>query len=269
MENEGYREPRLLYLTLDGRDPDERSADGRYVKPLSYREIIPWLERCQERAYGEPALRECFAQYIQLVRKLTGTDLKGDYMAELSKLILEDNNLLLVHDLHEAMFEAKVSLLTEFWEEIDRVVRERIPDLPERTKKSVSQENIREFLKRQKGNYYHGLYYKFKRGVKLIVEIEHSFMYFGVYCSNNQSKKKYRRLSASLEGLGDNAGPEENYPWYQWAPGDLNLRHPTRESLELLVDVRARNRYAEEIADGLSRVWDKVRDYVEGSAQGS
>ena len=93
-------------------------------------------------------------------------------------------------------------------------------------------------------------------------------MYFCVYCSK-KSEKKYGRLRALLEGLGDNAGPEESYPWYQWVPGDLNLRHPTRQNLVLLVDVRARNKYAGEIADGLSGVWDKVHDYSAGTAQGS
>ena len=63
MENIGYHPPYLLYLTLDGRDPDEGSAGGRDVTSVSYRDLIPWLERCQERAYGEPALRESIAQY--------------------------------------------------------------------------------------------------------------------------------------------------------------------------------------------------------------
>ena len=132
VENDGYREPRLLYLTIDGSDPDEGSADGRAVTPVSYREIIPWLERCQERAYDNPALRESVDQYIHLVRKLTGTDLEGTYMTALKELILENNNLVLVHDLSEAMFEAKVSLLTKFWEEIHCAARKRIPNLPEK-----------------------------------------------------------------------------------------------------------------------------------------
>ena len=69
------------------------------------REIIPWLERCQERAYDNPALRESVAQYIHLIRKLTGTDLKGAYMTASEELLLENNNLVLVHDLSEAMVE--------------------------------------------------------------------------------------------------------------------------------------------------------------------
>ena len=37
----------------------------------------------------------------------------------------------------------------------------------------------------------------------------------------------------------------------------------------MLADDGARAEYVGEIADSLSRVWDKVRDYAAGSAQGS
>ena len=77
MKNDGYRKLCLLYLALDGRSPDEDSTDGLEVETVSYREIVPWLERCQERAYDDPALRESIAQYVSLVRRLTGADLKG------------------------------------------------------------------------------------------------------------------------------------------------------------------------------------------------
>ena len=45
-------------------------------------------------------------------------------MAKLTDLILENNNLVLVHDLNEAMFEAKVSLLKRLLEEMDGAVRD-------------------------------------------------------------------------------------------------------------------------------------------------
>ncbi len=153
-------------------------------------------------------------------------------MNDLRDLILLDNNLVLVHDMNEAMLEARVSLLTEFWGEIDRTVRKRIPDFPERTEESdVSPENIRKFLNRQRGNFYHGLYYGFKRGVKLAVEIEHSEIYFGVNCSKKRHKKKHNRLSALMEGLDGNCGPEDDWPWWQWAPGVLNLRASKRRGI--------------------------------------
>ena len=150
--------------------------------PFPTGRLFLWLGRCQERAYDGPALRESVAQYIHLIRKLTGTDLTGVYMRALKNLILESNNLVLVHDLNEAMFEAKVSLLTRLWEEIDAAVRERIRSLPQRTEDSVSEKDIRKFLGRQRGEHCHGLYYSFGTGDEyLAIEVER-YMYFGVMC---------------------------------------------------------------------------------------
>ena len=238
------------------------------VKPIFYREIVPWLERCQERAYDEPALRESVDQYILLVRKLTGTDLEGTYMTALKKLILENKNLVLVHDLSEAMFEARVSLLKSFWEEIDATVQARIPNLPKKSSESVSEEDIREFLRRQRGEHYHGLYYSFGIGASLATEVER-FMYFGVCCSKQDHKREHRQLRDILRNLGGNDGPEDWWPWIQWDSRKFNYKNPERNHLRLLADTEARQQYAEEVADGLSRVWDAVRDYAVDSAQGS
>lgn len=268
MENEGYREVCSLYLTLDGRSPDEGSTGGLQVTPVSYREIVPWLERCQERAYNEPALRESVAQYVRLVRKLTGRDLKGNYMTALRNLILEKNNLVLVHDLSEIMYEAKVSLLTKFWEEIDVAVRARISGLPEKAPQSVSEDHIRNFLSRQRGEYYHGLYYSFGKGASLAIEVER-YMYFGVCCNKQEHKREWSQLRNILQELDGNVGPEDWWPWIHWDPREFNYKNPKRNHLELLADPEARKEYAKEIADGLSRVWDKVRSYAVRSARGS
>lgn len=63
MERDGYLVARLLYLTLDGHAPDGGTAEGRDSTCVSYNEIVPWLEGCQERACDNPALRESIAQY--------------------------------------------------------------------------------------------------------------------------------------------------------------------------------------------------------------
>ena len=262
LANDGFREPSLLYLTLDGRDPDESSAGGCEVECMSYKDIVPWLERCQERAYEEPRLRESIAQYVHLVRKLTGTDLKGVYMKELSKLILEKDNLLLAHDLNEAMLEAKVSLLVKFWKEIDKALRKRIPDLPETTKDSnVSPEDITDILRKSR-NYYQGLYYDYDgigRGASLAVEA-HTYMYFGVRCSEREHKDEHKRLTNLMKGLDGNNSPSDGWwPWWRWAPGELNLKFPTRENLTQLANAQKRKKCANEIADGLSRVAEWIK----------
>ena len=106
MKDQGYGNIHLLYLTLDGSGPSDVSFCGpdcearSHCKTISYRNTLSWLERCQQRAYDEPELRESVAQYRKLVQKLTGTDFKGAYMNELMALCLEGegSNLVLVHD---------------------------------------------------------------------------------------------------------------------------------------------------------------------------
>lgn len=260
MEREGVGRIDLLYLTLDGHKPEEHSIGGRQVRCVSYKdELLPWLERCQERAYDEPALRESTAQYVSLIRKLVGVDVRGEYMSELKDLILKDNNLLLVHDLNEAMIDARVSLLEKLWMEMDSELRSRIPDLPKKTSDSdITRETIRHFL--TKKNYvYHGLYYTLGEGSTLAVEVER-YMYFGVHCSVQDFKSEHRRLRKLLADLEGNADlNNEWWPWYQWAPGDIDLRQPNRQHLALLSDDRERRKHVEEIAIRLRRVWEWIK----------
>ena len=80
----------LLYLTPFGDKPSEQSLDDLPCKTLSYRDDLPpWLERSQQRAFDNPALRESIAQYRQLIRILTRTDYSETYMTELKDLLLE------------------------------------------------------------------------------------------------------------------------------------------------------------------------------------
>ena len=46
----------LIYLTLDGREPTSDSIgdlDPEKITTVAYKKLIPWLERCQKRAYDE------------------------------------------------------------------------------------------------------------------------------------------------------------------------------------------------------------------------
>ena len=264
LEKEGYRELSLLYLTLDGHAPDKTSTAGRDdVKPISYAEIVPWLERCQQRAYDEPGLRESVAQYVRLVRKLTGTDIGGAYMSELKSLILENNNILHAYDLGEAMVEAKAFLLSKLWEEIDGEVRVLIADLPasKPTESDISPEIFRSFLTRSRG-VYPGLLYEVKAGVAIgaAVEIGNPYIFLGIYCPKSDYETEHDRLvSVFAEDRPDGTA---HWPWWDHNRSDLNHRYLTRDDLALLKDDSARRDYAKEIAGSLSSMWDVVRDRV-------
>jgi hypothetical protein len=74
-EEQNGKETRLIYLTPRGTPASEESKGNQKIDDiqLSYKEhIIDWLEECRKIAVDTPLLRETIAQYIILLRKLTG-----------------------------------------------------------------------------------------------------------------------------------------------------------------------------------------------------
>ena len=272
---QGYHNVHLLYLTLSGDNPSEASFCGGscearfHFKAISYRDTLPsWLRRCQKRAYDEPALRESVAQYRHLIRKLTGTDYEEGYMNDLKNLLLEkksdeNQNLLVAHDLIEAMTEAKIDLLHELWRNVDEALKVSIADLPVKDTAfepnyNVSEERVRHFFTGSRDRYHH-LFYPFGPGAALSVEAgSGDGLIFGVYCYREKNPEMHNRLSnATEEVLG---GARSVYwPWYREADGGLNLKNPTRDDLRQLPDQVLRENYAQGIARDIEPVWQAVK----------
>ena len=264
---QGYT-PHLLYLTLYGHSPSEDSVGDLKYECISYKEDLPpWLKRCQKRAYDEPTLRESVAQYLHLIAKLTGTDYKEAYMTDLKELLLKDDgnlNLVLVHDLNEAMVEARVSLLHKLWQEIACKLKEEIPNLPEVSEEDsdITEETIRYFVTHQTRHKSHGIWCKFGRRASLVVEVEDSnSIHFGVYCSKEESKDEYYKLKEELEEALGQSHSNKWWPWYRYAPDlNLNLKYPTREHLKLLVNEDERQEYVEAVVSDVGEVWKSIKD---------
>lgn len=261
MKNLGYSEVSLLYLTLDGRDPSKNSVGNLTHVPVSYKyDLLPWLERCQKRAYNEPGLRESIAQYRQLVRKLTGTDLGRTYMNGLKELCLQDNNLVLIQDLYEAMIEVKVALLKRLWCEINTELKV-VPGIAQlRTDHQISEEKIKRFFTNQRDTY-HGLFYQFcdEASLQVGVGAGDGRIYYGVACS--EDSKRYEQVTKATRNLRfKSLKPDRTTPWYRYANG-LKLRSTDRQELGKLSNEETRKAHAEEIAKGLKPVWEAVRKY--------
>ena len=265
LRNWGYSDIHLLYLTPYGDEPSEDSAGDLDYKTISYKDDLPpWLECCQQRADDEPALRESVAQYRQLVRKLTGTDtdLTEAYMSELKELLLQNNNFVLARTLIKARTEVHIELLKELWDEIEsemKKLKNKIRDLPEKGSDSdISLERIENLLRYETTGQPPGLYYPFGRSeaASLGVGVD-SNIYFGVRCSKREYQEMYNKLREALEGvIGD--PPDNDWPWCKYVNEELNLKDPTQEHLELLSNADARKNYAQEIACGLSKVWETI-----------
>ena len=251
-------ERHVLYLTPDGREASEDSAGDVDYRCISYKtDLVSWLRGCQKRAYDEPALRESVAQYLRLIGKLTGTDFSEAYMNDLKKLCLEDKNLLLVHDLSEAMTEAKISLLVKLWQEIENGLQAQVPDLPDKSNDSdVSETRIKRYVTGQRNYSGHGLYYPLDNHTTLCVEVEDR-IYFGVYCEDEPSKEKYEEFAADLQGWEKDGG----WPLYRYPPTDLNLKRTPREQLALMANEESRQDYVAEVVSDASDLWRRLKEY--------
>ena len=248
----------VLYLTPDGREASEDSADDIEYRCISYKnDLVPWLKDCQRRAYDEPPLRESVAQYLRLIEKLTGTDLSEAYMMDLKKLCLRDRNIVLVHDLGEAMVEAKISLLRKLWREIDSRLRNRIPDLPDKSEDSdITEDRIRRFVTRQTHYKLHGLYFRLDQHARLDVAVGDS-IYFGVYCMHGKTRRRYANLRASFSDWESN----DELLLYRHPSIELNLKYTSREQLALLASKKARKDYVADVVSGVRELWKGIKKH--------
>ncbi len=85
----------LIYLTLDGHEPDKKSISGltrdNYIC-ISYKyEIRTWLERCLELSARQPLIRETIVQYINTINFLT--DLPMETNNELIEILSKTENI--------------------------------------------------------------------------------------------------------------------------------------------------------------------------------
>lgn len=266
LRKRGFDDISLLYLTLDGYDPSEDSIGTLYYQSISYRDDLPpWLEGCQKRAYDEPALRESIAQYLQLVRKLTGTDFSEAYMKDLEELCLQDNNPTLIHNLNEAVIRVRVSLLKKLCGEIDSALTELISKMPTDKNKNreFSEAAMEKYVRGTKGGMYYGLFYPFGSGdTEISVEFG-SEIDFGIYYDREKDEAKYSRLKEALKNV---KGGKSNrwWPWYRCVDGRLDLRNPTPENLKLvsrlLSNEEERKKYVEGIIHRLKPAWDAVKE---------
>ena len=254
---QGYSDIHLLYLTPDGSDPSPESL-GELKKEkiikIAYKSdlIQTWLERCQKRAYDEPGLRESVVQYLQLVRKLTGTDSRGKYMEDLKELCLKDDNgvpnFVLIPALNKAMVEVWTQLCKRLWEEIESELKSKIQDLPNKDP-----------------SYNKGLRYPLSESTSISLDIvdDTNGIWFRVFCPDkNKYEDKYDKLSKALKDLSDSPY-DDRVPCWQPVDRLLNLDNP--EDFKLLLNDVKRREYAKEIvqkiiAKGLKELLEVIED---------
>ena len=265
LPKQGYKNIHILYLTIDGNEPSKDSIGsldkGKYAS-IAYKDILHWLERCQKRAYDEPALRESVAQYSRLIKKMTGMDQRSEHMKELKELCLRDNNLLIAHHLANALPHAKASLMHDMWEKIKSVLEENSFTDPIKELSDISEDRIKKAIIYTSGPLagWFGLYYSFgHEPASLGIEAHRELGFIvGVRC-NKEYKEKYDEIKNKLEnkfGMGDKR--PDLWPWCCILRGDGTGLNP--DDIATLSDEKKRKKLSEDIANSAAEKLNAIRN---------
>lgn len=125
MINKNYSndELEIVYLTLDGSEPNEESTKGltkeekEKIIIISYKEnIIEWIDTCIKEVTEIPIIRETLIQYKTLLKKITGKEEKN-LIKEIEKLVLSNNEYLkMIYKIDDVLLrEIKIDLQFKFW----------------------------------------------------------------------------------------------------------------------------------------------------------
>ncbi len=267
---QGYKKEaiHILYLAIDGRNPSKDSvkclSDEAYTS-ISYGAILPWLERCRKRAHGEPELRESIAQYLRLIKRMTGNDRRSELMKELKKILLLDNNLLVAHNLAEALPYAKASLMHEMWEKIRKVLEEHSFTSPVKEYKGIPYSDISEdrIVDAIEHTGWFGLYYSFGQKHALLgVEAARGYGFVvGVYCKKDENEEKYDAIRKRLENkLGEKEKPDNGWPWWCVLRRDGTGLQP--DDIKILADKKEREKLTGCIAESAVKKLKEIESHL-------
>ncbi|MDE0272011.1 MAG: PD-(D/E)XK nuclease family protein [Gammaproteobacteria bacterium] len=279
--HEGYDKEsiRLLYLTPFGHEPSKQSVGDIPVKQIqlvSYRDDLPnWLIGCQRRAFSDPGLRESIAQYRRLILQMTNNDYEAEHMNELKELLRRDDNVVLARQISRTLIDVEVELVGKFYGLIEELLRAEINDLPEIDpdyKGLAHEREIRKCVVGKGQNRDSGLYFKFAENAWLHVG-GYNRLWFGVYCSREESADLYGNLQKALASAGDRHHQDFESPWYlwldelpRWTGADererLHIREPNEASLRFLSsDPGSVREFAQCVAGALRDLWGAINEH--------
>lgn len=91
----------LLYLTLDGKvSKDEKINTNDYMCISYENDILNWLDECKKESVNIPILRETIAQYMNLIKTLTGQNINTNMSQDIAKIVVRN----------QEKFEAMIAL---------------------------------------------------------------------------------------------------------------------------------------------------------------
>ena len=215
MINKNYSndELEIVYLTLDGSEPNEESTKGltkevrEKIITMSYKEnIVEWLNDCIKEVAEVPIIREILIQYRSLLKKITGKEEKN-LIKEIEELVLSNNEYLkMIYKIDDVLREIKIDLQFKFWEKLEEKLSEIVVKRKMKLENNLEYPNLHysiDLIKSYPKKKFFGLMYFIKeienRG-KLYLRIEvEDRVYYGFRIINNNGKSNFNMIDNYLE----------------------------------------------------------------------
>lgn len=217
-KNNDYSEFFIFYLTLSGDDPSKNSTNGlKEYHTLSYKsDIFNWLEKCLEKTYDRPLVRETIIQYKNLIASLTQQDMDKSAQEKLAQEVASSyDNMKLA-----------IAINSNYNEILNQMCEKKLREIFDNIKKEERNLEYRIYGESWCSQYCGVFFYK-QEWEKLGFAFEflkpglNDFIYGIKYRDENEtSKDLIINEIKEKKGSGFNSGW---YPWYNYVPGYRNF----------------------------------------------
>lgn len=219
-KNNDYSEFFIFYLTLSGDDPSKNSTNGlKEYHTLSYKsDIFNWLEKCLEKTYDRPLVRETIIQYKNLIASLTQQDMDKSAQEKLAQEVASSyDNMKLA-----------IAINSNYNEILNQMCEKKLREIFDNIKEEKNFECGR--YGGPWSNQYSGICFYRSERKKLGIAFEflnkglNGFIYGFKYVdkpSKEDEKKTMREIIKKEKGEEGYEGSW--YPWYNYVPGYRNF----------------------------------------------
>lgn len=136
IQEEGYVDIKLYYLTLFGDEPSDNSVGELAYDPnvevslISYEiQISEWIEKCIETSARNPTLREALIQYKAVISDLTGNSMGDEQRKEIIELLSQGGNAAKAKSIYDNWRHFKWHAEYDFWRDMkDAIAQEFVPE---------------------------------------------------------------------------------------------------------------------------------------------
>lgn len=266
--NEGFKDIRVVYLSLDGKNPEEYSIGTLPLLPnwqdifytISYEsDLNKWLENCIKEAYDRPTIRETLKQYRLLVNEITGKTMNTEERDEIINLIAEDNNILYAKKIAENWNHIRWFTEWWFWTELEEKISldYRILDL-----QKYDSANLDSVVHHGRNrNPWYGIMIKIGEYLDsdacIFIERGQTDVYYGLTLVKNNHRledTKFQALANKLEDFSD-WGFEGSWIAGNYCEPKINFGSFSNETTLKLINETFRNDY-------INNLWVSMKEYI-------